>query len=82
MLVILIYKLIPVIILGQVNFADRIHHVPVCQGPQGLLNFTAAVRAIFNIADGLDINLSFDCSDPVTGLPMTLQGSAAYPAVN
>lgn len=38
------------------------------------------VREIFDIPEDLDINLSFDCAEPLSGAPMTLNGSEAFDA--
>lgn len=51
--------------LSPVNL--QVHHVTVRGGPGGYEAFIGDIRRIFGITAEHDMQLAFDCADPVTG---------------
>ena len=45
----------------------QVHHVTVRGGPGGYEAFINDIRRIFGITAEHDMQLAFDCADPVTG---------------
>lgn len=45
----------------------QVHHVTVRGGPGGYEAFIGDIRRIFGITAEHDMQLAFDCADPVTG---------------
>ena len=64
----------------SVTFNGVVHHIVVRGGPNGYAAFVADVRRIFGIDAGHDMQLAFDCADPVTGGLVKLNGAGAYQA--
>ncbi|CAL5223859.1 g6446 [Coccomyxa viridis] len=64
----------------SVTFNGQVHHVRVKGGPNGYADFVKDIQSIFGITTEHDMQLAFDCADPMTGLPMKLNGSGAYQA--
>jgi hypothetical protein len=50
-----------------------VHHVTVKGGPSGYSDFIRDIQRIFGITAEHDMQLAFDCADPITGaLPLAL----------
>ena len=64
----------------SVTFNGVVHHIVVRGGPNGYAAFVSDVRRIFHIDAGHDMQLAFDCADPVTGALVKLNGAGAYQA--
>ena len=45
----------------------QVHHVRVKGGPNGYRDFVADIQSIFGITTEHDMQLAFDCADPMTG---------------
>lgn len=64
----------------SVTFNDEIHHVEVTDGEGAYDDFLAAIRGIFGITDEHEMQLAFDCADPVTGALVKLSGAGSFHA--
>ena len=47
----------------------QVHHVRVKGGPNGYSEFVRDIQSIFGITAEHDMQLAFDCADPITGEP-------------
>lgn len=47
----------------------QVHHVRVKGGPNGYSEFVRDIQCIFGITAEHDMQLAFDCADPITGEP-------------
>ena len=47
----------------------QVHHVRVKGGPNGYAEFVRDIQSIFGITAEHDMQLAFDCADPITGEP-------------
>ncbi len=45
----------------------QVHHVRVKGGPNGYADFVKDIQSIFGITTEHDMQLAFDCADPMTG---------------
>lgn len=45
----------------------QVHHVSVKGGPNGYSDFVRDIQSIFGITTEHDMQLAFDCADPITG---------------
>lgn len=48
----------------------QVHHVRVKGGPNGYADFVRDIQSIFGITAEHDMQLAFDCADPMTGEPL------------
>ncbi|KAK9831492.1 hypothetical protein WJX81_002044 [Elliptochloris bilobata] len=64
----------------SVTFNGNVHHVTVRGGPGGYEAFIGDIRRIFGITAEHDMQLAFDCADPVSGHLVKLNGAGAYQA--
>jgi len=51
----------------------QVHHVSVKGGPNGYSDFVRDIQSIFGITTEHDMQLAFDCADPITGARSTSQ---------
>jgi hypothetical protein len=47
--------------------ATQVHTIAVKSGPKGYEQFMEQVRTFFGIDDNWEVNVNFDCAEPVTG---------------
>ena len=52
---------------------QQVHHVRVKGGPNGYAEFVRDIQSIFGITAEHDMQLAFDCADPITGEPPAQQ---------
>ncbi|GAX76000.1 hypothetical protein CEUSTIGMA_g3443.t1 [Chlamydomonas eustigma] len=64
----------------NVNFNNAVHSFEVHPGPEGYVAFTSAIRHAFSLPSDSDLNITFTCDDPISGLMLSLQGAGAYDA--
>lgn len=48
-------------------FQGKTVKVPVCTGPDGVAEFKRTVCKLFNLPEGTDFEVSFECKSPVFG---------------
>lgn len=48
-------------------FQGKTIKVPVCQGPEGVAEFKRTVCKLFNLPEGTDFEVTFECKSPVFG---------------
>eukprot|EP00798_Chlamydomonas_sp_ICE-L_P001297 gene1297-32646_t len=68
-----------------VTLGDKVHRIKVKLGEEGRKEFQLKVRALFNIPDGVDFEVTFRCKAPATGGASTadtiqLEGMNSYSA--
>eukprot|EP00884_Botryococcus_braunii_P010559 jgi/Botrbrau1/19504/Bobra.0035s0005.1 len=63
-----------------VTYQGVVHHVQVDNSEGGLERFTNRIREIFGISEDNEMQLAFDCSDPLTGKLVKLNGAGAFAA--
>jgi hypothetical protein len=64
----------------NVNFNHKVHSFEVKPGPEGYAAFTSAIRCAFSLPTDSELNITFTCDDPISGLMLSLQGAGAYDA--
>ncbi|BDA48669.1 hypothetical protein COCOBI_12-3510 [Coccomyxa sp. Obi] len=64
----------------SVTFNGQVHHVTVKGGPNGYSDFIRDIQSIFGITTEHDMQLAFDCADPISGQLLKLNGAGAYQA--
>lgn len=52
-------------------FQGKTVKVPVCTGPDGLAEFKRTVCRLFNLPEGTDFEVTFECKSPVFGECLT-----------
>lgn len=58
----------------------QVHHVRVKGGPNGYADFVKDIQSIFGITTEHDMQLAFDCADPMTGVGPWIRIICADPA--
>ena len=59
----------------------QVHHVRVKGGPNGYAEFVRDIQSIFGITAEHDMQLAFDCADPITGEPQRSTPVTRHPCL-
>jgi len=64
----------------NVTFDGIVYSFAVKPGKHGYQDFTERIRQAFHLPQGCELNITFTCDEPSTGLPLTIHGQGAYDA--
>jgi len=65
-----------------VVFQGKTVKVPVCTGPDGVAEFKRTVCKLFNLPEGTDFEVTFECKSPVFGDKLQLKGFNCFEAAS